>query len=353
MAEHKPILIIGGGLSGLYLAYRLHKANIPFKLLEASPRLGGRIYTLQGLLGTPLELGATWFADIHTDFNTLLEELRLNKFPQFDTGLSLFQTKSFEPPQKFYVPENETPSYRIEGGTASLINALTKAIPKDAICLNTAVTKIQRNKNDVTATTLNGDIYRGTKLCLAIPPALVETLDFNPPLPENLMSILPKVQTWMLGSIKFVIEYRKPFWREQGYSGMLFSHSGIITEMYDHTDFTAQKFGFTGFLNAGASEFTKEVRKDYALKQLVELLGKEALDYIHYQDKVWNHQWISNGAQNILRPHQNNGHTLLQKAYLNDCVYFVNTEAATAFSGYMEGAIRAVYTYLRKTEILP
>ena len=40
----KPIIIIGGGLAGLYAATKLHERNIAFLLLEAKPRLGGRIY---------------------------------------------------------------------------------------------------------------------------------------------------------------------------------------------------------------------------------------------------------------------------------------------------------------------
>ena len=42
------IIIIGGGLSGLTLAYLLTKKNIKAKILEASPRLGGRIQTKKG-----------------------------------------------------------------------------------------------------------------------------------------------------------------------------------------------------------------------------------------------------------------------------------------------------------------
>ena len=40
---HKPVVIIGGGLAGLYAAYNLKKRNIPFLLLEAKANLGGRI----------------------------------------------------------------------------------------------------------------------------------------------------------------------------------------------------------------------------------------------------------------------------------------------------------------------
>lgn len=40
-----PIVIVGGGISGLAAAYELSLARVPFTLLEASPRLGGLIRT--------------------------------------------------------------------------------------------------------------------------------------------------------------------------------------------------------------------------------------------------------------------------------------------------------------------
>nr|WP_324586663.1 FAD-dependent oxidoreductase [Agriterribacter sp.] len=87
-------------MSGLALAFFLQKKGIKTTVIEASGRLGGRIYTVAGALGTPLELGATWFSNIHQHLPALTEELHLTKYPQYSEGISLFQTKSFEAPQK-------------------------------------------------------------------------------------------------------------------------------------------------------------------------------------------------------------------------------------------------------------
>ena len=113
MGSEEKYVIVGGGLSGLALAYELSKKGIQATILEASSRLGGRIQTEKGEKGTPLEMGATWFGAMHTNLMDLIEELGLKKYPQYSEGISLFETKSFEPPQKFFVPESEAPSYRI------------------------------------------------------------------------------------------------------------------------------------------------------------------------------------------------------------------------------------------------
>jgi monoamine oxidase len=286
----------------------LSKKNIQVTVLEASSRLGGRIQTIKGSLDTPLELGATWFSDMHQNLISLMDRLGLKKYPQFSKGTSLFQTKSFEPPQKFFVPEAENPSYRIAGGTQTLIDSLVNSIPSENIKLNTGVVSIKEIENEIAVETIHGECFHADKVILCLPPQLIHSkIKFSPLLPENIIQILPTVQTWMAGAIKFVLEFEKPFWREKGYSGMLYSHAGIVVEMYDHTNVEENKFGFTGFLNGGASSYSDE--------------------------------YVLSGNQIIQRPHQNNGHPLLQKSYMNDKLHFAGTESATEFSGYMEGAI--------------
>ncbi|MEZ4934476.1 MAG: FAD-dependent oxidoreductase [Saprospiraceae bacterium] len=86
------IIILGAGLSGLTLAYYLQKENIPFLILEARNRVGGRINTLYGDGGKSVEMGATWFGKKHQHLNELLQELNIGHFPQHTSGVSLFET---------------------------------------------------------------------------------------------------------------------------------------------------------------------------------------------------------------------------------------------------------------------
>jgi monoamine oxidase len=41
-----PVIIIGGGLTGLIAAYELRKAGISSMILEAEDRVGGRVDTI-------------------------------------------------------------------------------------------------------------------------------------------------------------------------------------------------------------------------------------------------------------------------------------------------------------------
>lgn len=349
MNPKERIIIIGGGLSGLTLAYLLSKNNVFATVLEASNRLGGRIQTAKGKNETPLELGATWFSDMHPNLISLLNDLELKKFPQYATGKSLFQTKSFEPAQEFYIPETETPSYRIVGGTQRIIETLQEKIDSKQIKRNTKVISVEEINKELLVETNNGEKFAADKVILCLPPQLAGSqISFIPELPSTISALLPTVQTWMAGSIKFVLEYSEPFWRKEGYSGMLYSHVGIVTEMYDHTNFEGNKFGFTGFLNSGSSGYSKELRKELVLKQLAGLLGKDAAQPLTYNEKIWIDEFISNGNSRINRPHQNNGHPFFQESYMNGKLFFSGTESNTEFSGYMEGAVLSAKNTYKK-----
>ena len=68
------VVIIGGGVAGLYAAYELKKNKIPFKIFEASHRLGGKIQTVD-----KTEWGAFEFRKSDTILTNLAKELNLEK----------------------------------------------------------------------------------------------------------------------------------------------------------------------------------------------------------------------------------------------------------------------------------
>ena len=73
------IAIIGGGIAGVYAAYRLTEADVAYDLYEASPRLGGRMYTGTDLFtnGHLCELGGELIDTNHATLFDLAEELEI------------------------------------------------------------------------------------------------------------------------------------------------------------------------------------------------------------------------------------------------------------------------------------
>jgi monoamine oxidase len=74
-----PVAIIGGGLAGLTASYYLRKNNIKFTCFEASPRWGGRIFTLNPFNSTSqvAELGGEWISSTHQPLLQLCRDLRI------------------------------------------------------------------------------------------------------------------------------------------------------------------------------------------------------------------------------------------------------------------------------------
>jgi monoamine oxidase len=71
--------IIGAGIAGLNCAYKLKKARVPFRIYEASSRVGGRMITARNLIapGLTTELGAEFIDSGHAEMLALVKEFRL------------------------------------------------------------------------------------------------------------------------------------------------------------------------------------------------------------------------------------------------------------------------------------
>ncbi len=70
----KPVVICGGGISGLSTAYYLSKANVPVKLIEREPQLGGFLQT-EIVEGCVIERGPDSFINSKPWARELVEEL--------------------------------------------------------------------------------------------------------------------------------------------------------------------------------------------------------------------------------------------------------------------------------------
>jgi monoamine oxidase len=334
------VIIIGAGLSGLTTAHNLKKKNISFKILEAQNQSGGRIETIIGMLNTPMDLGATWFNDIHVNLMTLLNELEIEIFYQHSEGRAIFQTKSFEPPQIFYVPNSEQSSYRIKDGTFAIIEKLQSIIGKENIFLNTSITKIIDNGDFITVVDNKGKHYEAKTVISTIPvQLLVDKIEFEPKLAEQISELMQNVQTWMSGSIKFSVEYEEPFWLQNQFSGTVFSQSGIAVEIYDHSNFEQSKFSLMGFLNGSAVNYDVSQREKLVLSQIENLFGSIVKKHISYNDKIWDNEFIATTNPILLYAHQNNGHPLIQEPLMGGKLFLAGTETSETNSGYLDGAV--------------
>ncbi len=331
------ILIIGAGLSGLLTAYRLQKEGIPYKILEARSRIGGRIHTLTTANHTPVEMGATWFTDVHNHLRSLLNELAISYFEQYSKGSAFYQsTAAFA--QEIQLP-NQPSSYRISGGSSNLIETLYSKLNPNNVLLNQTVKEIKATSDGVLVVT--DQVYEGTHAVLAIPPKLwSKNIVFEPPLPQSLTNVALQTHTWMEDSIKVAVTYAAAFWQQENQSGMLFSTTGPLTEFYDHCDHARSTFALCGFCSTTFKNLSYEERKTKVIHQLKNAFGEKATQFLDYNECIWSQEPNTfHLSDSLLFPHQNNGHPIFSKTYYNDTLFISSAEASAAFPGYMDGAV--------------
>ncbi|MEM1340256.1 MAG: NAD(P)/FAD-dependent oxidoreductase [Bacteroidota bacterium] len=345
------VVIVGAGLSGLLIGYRLKVEGIPFKILEARERIGGRIYTVVDSSDTPLEMGATWFGNQHVQLRRLLHELGLSYYEQYMMGTSFFQPLSTSPASAIQIP-SQSPSYRIANGTSSIIDQLAKRIGNDNIFVNRQIKSIDFSEKKVHIIS-DYEAFTADRVVLALPPKLwANHVTIKPMLPKNLLDTALSTHTWMENAIKVALSYPTPFWRNNGQSGTLFSNSGPVTEFYDHCNSKSDKYALCGFLHPEFGNLSHKERKALIIEQLETVFGTTSKEFIGYTELDWRKEDKTFSKNSTpLFPHQNNGSPIFRTTYFDSKLFISSSESSTDFPGYMEGAVvSANFTFERIKE---
>lgn len=327
----QKIIIIGGGLSGLYAAYLLQD-KYDITLLEARNRLGGRILTQEGH-----DLGPSWIWPHHTRILSLVRSLNLELFSQYTQGSALFETPGSV---ERFMPPPSSPSARLQGGLSTLVNVLKNALHRVDIHTEEAVEMLYARADSIEVKSSKNS-YVGNRVIVAMPPRVALKMSFEPPLAQGVTKILQTVPTWMGHSRKCVITYEKAFWREAGLSGFVFSHVGPIGELHDAS--TPTQPALFGFIN---SRYDNREIQDDVIRQLVRLFGSPAQSPKAFYDHNWREDPLSSAIQDrLLKSHPQYGYEV--SAY-GDRVHFISSEASFEEGGYLEGALDAGSTLAKK-----
>lgn len=353
--EKVDIIIIGGGLSGIYAAFLLAAKKKSVVVLEARSRVGGRILSPEHQ-GYFVDLGPSWYWPlINPKVNALIETLGLKGYPQFETGLSRYQAKNGHVETIANYPM-DPPGWRLNNGMIALVKGLCDRIPKDVIRLNHPVCEIERLGNGVRVIVGRHDQEPKCRLTasgiiLALPPRLAaSSILFTPDLSYNLTQAMLKTSTWMAGHAKFFTLYDKMNWRKMGLSGQGFSLYGPLGEIHDGSSEISSPYGLTGFFGIPAlRRKNKESLIQAIISQLALLYGQEAGQpvKIYYQD--WAREKFTATEYDLRAAHNH-------PAYLppsgktsiwDGTFHFAGTETADHLGGYLEGALssaeRAVF----------
>ncbi|MCY4336030.1 MAG: NAD(P)/FAD-dependent oxidoreductase [Litoreibacter sp.] len=336
------ILIIGAGLAGLSLAERLASQSRNVSLVEARDRVGGRVLSeAQGSAG--FDLGPAWFWPGQPRMAALTTRFGLRVFEQNAEGDLLFEDEQGQV-QRGHGYASMEGSFRIEGGIASLVQALSAQLPEGTLRLSSRVIQLERTPKSVIATLSSGETITASRVVLALPPRLAAQIKFVPALPPDAMGTLSQIPTWMAGQAKLVAIYAHPFWRASGLSGDAMSRYGPMVEIHDASPAQTGPFALFGFVGLPpAARRDETALKTKAIDQLIRLFGPKAADpvAVHLKDWAQDPDTATEADQALLRTHPRYGMPAELDGLWDGALLFGGSECAPQFGGFLEGALEA------------
>ena len=97
-----------------------------------------------------------------------------------------------------------------------------------------------------------------------------------------LSQVMQETHTWMGDSVKAVVTYSCPWWKEEGLSGDVYSNDGSMVQLSDQS--VDRGAALVGFLDCASSRWSKEEQERCVIYQLTRLYGDKTGDYLEYRD---------------------------------------------------------------------
>jgi monoamine oxidase len=430
----KTITIIGAGLAGLSAALDLQRAGHKVTVLEARPRVGGRVHTLRTFAeGQYAEAGGEFIEDYHermralcTQFGLSLDKVTfgwaasdgyaafdgkhgfgnaesiwgcdleaelervwaalaelgkqvpdparpnaapnaaaldqqsaadwLESLPVHPSGKLAFKARlraeyTIEAENfslldlarnsaLYYAdPQAESHSLRIRGGNDQLTQRMAAALPD--VRLDSPVTEIELQADKV-AVIVKDEQHIESDLCLlAVPLTVARLIRFPKPLPSAYQAMLVGVH---YGHVtKVMIQYRRRFWRDHNWSGVLMNDRPIGFSW----EATAEQEGEGGILTAytggaPAEAFTGLTDSDRiaaAIEAFEKLFPGSKAQATNAATMAWNNEPYT--CASYLANHKGDIGKFWEPLFKPAGRLYFAGEHAALFQGFMEGAVES------------
>lgn len=162
---------------------------------------------------------------------------------------------------------------RVKQGTQIFSTGLADSLPKGTIKLNSPVTAISQQENEmVVVKTKDGSSFRAKKVVSAIPQTVLRTITFSPPLPKEKALL---TESFKYGYYtKVMLRFKHPFWVEKGFCGLVQSFKGPASVIRDTSVPADKKWILTCFLAGRQGEGWSKKTETERTKALVGQVGE-------------------------------------------------------------------------------
>jgi monoamine oxidase len=230
---------------------------------------------------------------------------------------------------------------RVVGGTQLIATRIADELG-DALVLGAPVRAIVHGDSGVGVGA--GDVSASARRAIvAVAPPLAGRIAYDPPLPAARDGLSARMAMGTV--VKCMAIYERPWWREDGLSGQATSTDGPVSVVFDNSP----PDGVPGVLLAffegraarEASALPEDERRRIVGECLARLFGPEAREPQSYVDKAWaNEEWTRGCYGAFMPPGTWTDHGPALREPIG-ALHWAGTETATAWSGYLDGAVRS------------
>jgi monoamine oxidase len=226
---------------------------------------------------------------------------------------------------------------RFKGGPQSLSTKMAEPLG-EALVLGSPVARIvsdQRTGVQVESTRLKVSARR---VVVAMMPADTRRIEFIPDLPPGRRGL---VKGWRgQPAVKVNAIYERPFWRDDGLSGIGVSDKGPIGITFDNSPPDGSRGALVAFLTEDQLPRDPADRRRLVLAGLAKLFGSKAKSPIAYFETDWSSDGWTSGC---VSPLPKNVLTRFGTALRTPVgrIHWAGTETSEIWCGYMDGAVRS------------
>jgi monoamine oxidase len=229
---------------------------------------------------------------------------------------------------------------RFEGGLHGLAVHLARTVGGE-LRTGWPVLSLQQSGGSVRVEGPRG-VEHARRVVVALAPSQAAAITYDPVLPPSRLGLQ---RSMPMGSvIKVNAVYPRPFWRDQGRSGLVMDFDGPLTYCIDNSapddEVGVLVSFFAGEVARRYSSLGEHARREAFVSQARRWFGADAADPA-YVDQDWIVEpFVGGGYSGIMRPGgwSTAGSALREPSGL---VHWAGTESSAEWSGYVEGAIRA------------
>jgi monoamine oxidase len=237
---------------------------------------------------------------------------------------------------------NGAQMWRIQGGSQVVAFKIAEELGAARVKLNSPVRRIEHTASGVTVRT-DKHVYAGSRVIVAIPPALAGRIAYDPPMPMLRDQLTQRVGQGALTKVGAV--YDRPFWRDKGLNGTALSTDHLVNVTFDDSPEDGSPGAMVGFVGGDNARIyarmSEAERRERVLGDFAAFFGDEARNALEFFDKQWPEEvWSRGGPVGVHGP----GTLMEYGPALREPVgriHWAGTETSTYWNGYMDGAVRS------------